>query len=299
MFNDWSWLLSVLISVSLLFQYYATFTFRGVLPQMDRRLRKKGEPDQRANQTYFMTLKRSLGDSRFVLGGFLFGSLNFLVGYCFGVRYEGLAGRVTIFSGFFVVGFIYGMGALGLYGILDTIKAFMRTENLEIDYSAPDGCGGTLFLGEALVKIGSVTLTLGVLSSIFIVYFDWLNSKEHLVKALMWFWIASPFAVSLSLMLAASAQINLMLSNYKVRQEAKLDDNLADLRARSCDQSLPTDDRENARKEYDYYNKLRAEVYKMRTWPFAVGSSLEYVGIFIGHAAAIAWSAIATMLSRS
>jgi hypothetical protein len=172
----------------------------------------------------------------------------------------------------------------------------MRTENLEIDYTAPDGCGGTLFLGEALVKFGSVTLIMGVLIALFIVNFKWVNSGHTLVRALMWFWIVFPFAASLVVMLAPSAAINQVLSEYKVEQEDRLDDDLEELRSRSRDPSLTSADREAARKDYDYYNKLRADVYKMRTWPYAVASSLEYVGMFVGNVGVIAWNAVATML---
>ena len=297
MFSDWSWLLSVLISSSLLLLYYATSTLRGILPQIDRRLQKKGEAYHRENQPYFMSIKRTLGNSKFLLAGLFFGSLNCWMGYSFGVPYGGLAGRVTIFSGFFVVGFICGMAALGIYGVLDTIKALMRTENIEIDYSAPDGSGGTLFLGEALVKFGSVTLVMGVLIAIFIVNFKWAASPDNdLIKALKWFWIAFPFALSLLVLLAPSAEINRKLSDYKVVEEDRIDDNLAELRILSVDPALTAAEREAARKDYEYYNKLRAEVYKMRTWPYNVNSSLQYAGMFIGNVAAVVWKGILKLI---
>ena len=298
MFGDWSWLLSVLITSSLLLLYYATHTLRGMLPQMDRRLNKKGEEYYRARQAYFVSLKKTLRDRNFVLAGLLFGAINCLMGYSFGVPYPEARGRATIFAGFFVVGFICGMAALGIYGVLDMIKAFMGgmgEENGGLDYSAPDGSGGTLFLGEALVKFGSVTLTMGVLIALYIVNFQWVGDG-YLIKALRWFWIAFPFAASLIVVLAPSAEINRVLSEYKVEKEELLDDKLAELRTLSDDPNLNMSEREAARKDYEYYNKLRAEVYKMRTWPYNISSSLQYVGIFIGNAAAIAWQAIEKMI---
>lgn len=295
MFGDWSWLLSVLITSSLLLLYYATHTLRALLPQMDRRLNKKGEEYYREQQFYFVTLKRTLGDGRFVVAGLLFGTLNCLLGYKFGVPYLEARGRATIFAGFFVVGFICGMAALGIYGVLDTVKAFMRAENIGLDYSAPDGSGGTLFLGEALVKFGSVTLTMGVLIALFIVNFGWIGDS-YFVKALRWFWIAFPFAASLLVVLAPSAEINRILSEYKVDKEEQLDDKLAELRTLCDDPNTAATEREAARQDYEYYNKLRAKVYKMRTWPYNVSSSLQYGGIFIGNATAIAWQAIEKMV---
>jgi hypothetical protein len=295
-FSNWAWLLSVMITLSLLFLYYATDTLRGLFPHMDSRLHKRGQPFSRAKQTYYRTVRKRLSNSNFAMAGTFFGIVNCAMGYSFGVPNYGSGGQVTIYSSFFVVGFICGMAALGIYAVLETIREFMRVPNVELDYSAPDGCGGMRFLGEALVKFGSVTLIMGVSIAIFIVHFPWNRREDFVVRGFMWFWIAFPFALSLIVMLAPSAEINRVLSDYKVQRQDELDERLAELRKSIHDSSLPAADRDAARKDYEYYSKQREEVYNMRTWPYGFSSSVQYAGMFLTNAGTMALTGVKKML---
>ena len=205
-------------------------------------------------------------------------------------------GRIALFTGFFVVGFICGMAALGIFGVLHVIKTFMRASDLEKDYSAPDRCGGMLFLGEALVKFSSVTLVMGVLIAIFIVNFPWTGRDKIIVKAVMWFWIAFPFFLSLLVLLAPATEINRVLSDYKVKEEDKMDSRLAILRIKIDDPNLPAADQEAARKDYEYYAKVRSEIYDMRTWPFGISSSVQYATLFVTNAGAMVWKGVGKLI---
>jgi hypothetical protein len=288
-------LLSLMITISLLTLYYATDTLRRLFPHMDSRLHQLGKPFSRTKQTYYRTLRKRLTDRNFLFAGIAFGILNCLMGTRFGVPYTGVA-HLVIFGAFFVVGFICGMAALGIYSILETIKDFIRSPQLELDYSAPDGCGGMRFLGEALIKFGSVTLVMGVLIAIFILEFPW-GVDSGWVIGLRFFWIAWPFALSLIVVLAPSAEISGVLTDYRVECQDELDERLIHLRARSSDPNVEACDRDIARKDYEYYSKQRELVYNMSTWPYGWGSSVKYAGIFIANAGALFMGGAQTLIT--
>ena len=154
-FHAWSWMIGVMTICCLLSLYFATHAFKGLFPQID----VWQAPDRR--RLYLDRLNRRLSDRNFVLAGTLFGALNMLMGYWFGVPYTAIAGQVSIYLGFFLVGFVCGMAAWGICGVLVTISVIVRQGLLNLDFTAPDRCGGTKFLGEAFVKFSAVTLIMG------------------------------------------------------------------------------------------------------------------------------------------
>lgn len=297
--TNWLWLVCALITASQLALYYATDTLRGLFPHMDNRLHERGKPFSRAKQPYYRKVRKRLSNRNFVAAGILFGVLNCGIGALFGVPASyGRWGQLAIFSTFFAVGFVCGMAVLGIYGVLEIVKDFVRTPHLELDYSAPDGCGGMRFLGEALVKFGSVTLVGGVLIAIFIVNFAWARQQSLVVQAFQWLWIAWPFFLSLIVVLAPSAEIGGVLTDYKCQRQEELDERLAKLRKEANDASAGSADREAARKDYDYYSKQREEVYKMSTWPYGISSSVTYISILIANGGTLFMAAAKTMIEK-
>jgi len=60
--------------------------------------------------------------------------------------------------------------------------------------------------------------------------------------------------------------------------------------------SASSRDREGARKDYEYYSKVRAEIYDMRTWPFGLSSSVQYAAMFVTNAGAMAWKGVGKLI---
>ena len=176
----------------------------------------------------------------------------------------------STYLGFLAVGFVCGMAAWGIYGVWATIRTAMR-EEFDVDYTAPDRCGGTLFLGEAFVKFAGVTLVMGVLIAVYILYSPWARADEGWVRGLMGFWIVFPFVMSLVVLLGPSAEVNRVLREHKVGEGQALQDRLVVQRARIDDTTLGAADREALRGDYQHQTKLRAELYTMRTWPYSFG----------------------------
>lgn len=274
-FKDGSWILSALISTAMLCLYYATHTLRTILPEMEMRLRPDGD------EVYMTPLKRILSNRNFVLAGVFFGFLNCGFGYCFGLPYSEGPEVVTILSGYFLAGFVCGMAVFGIYGVSVSISAFSGKAKRSLDFTSPDRCGGTLFLGEALVVFSSVTLIVGVMISIYILKAPWTGENVWWITSLKCFWIAFPYVMSLFALISPAVPINKALREYKIQQEVVLQDHLTEIRERLEDDQLAAAERKELRENYDFQQSIRKDLHRMRTWPYGLSANLKYLAVFV------------------
>ncbi len=276
-FHAWSWMIGVMTICCLLFLYYATHTFKGLFPRID----VWQTPDKK--QLYLDRLNRTLRDRNFVLAGTFFGSLNMLMGYWFGVQYTDIASQVSIYIGFFLVGFVCGMAAWGIYGVWVTVGVIVRNGLLRLDFTAPGRCGGTQFLGEALVKFSAVTLIMGVMISIYILFAGWENQDDQLVQVAIGLWIGWPYLLSAAVLAGPAGDVNQVLRDYKLEKERFLYDRLEQLRAQLDDTSIAKDKRQSVDADIDRFSKQRDLLYAMRTWPFGGIDSIKYGVVLLGN----------------
>lgn len=280
--TDWSWLLGVIISTSLICLYYATHTFRAMFRSLNFRL-PEGEATFPARLSY-------LRDRQFVLGGFSFaimgcGVVKFLY------RYDGAFWNVaTLYLGTFLASFATGMLLVGIFGVLMTLARYLDG-GPKVDYSNPDGCGGFLFLGAALVKFSGVTLVVGVLIWIFTLKFEWspqLQSPQLdrlLPLVVIWFYVPLPFVLALMILLVPASLANQLLTSHKIEQEIKLalafNKTQADLEG-----TVDGSRREALWREIEYLGKLRAQLHQMRSWPLNATTNISFGILFINNAVA-------------
>ena len=277
-FRDWSWFLAALISTAMLCLYYATHTLRTMLPEMELRLR----PERSA--VYMVPLHRILSDRHFVLAGLFFGVLNCAFGYGFGLPYSQGSAVVTILVGYLLAGFVGGMAVFGIYGVCASISAFSRRAKPSFDFTSPDRCGGTLFLGEGLVVFSSVTLIVGVMISVYILKTDWARDGLWWVMALKGFWLVFPYLMSLVVLIAPAVPLNRALREYKMEQEGVLQEHLTTLRRRLEEERLEVGARKDVREDYEFQQRVRNDLHQMRTWPYGLGANLTYLTVFVDNA---------------
>ena len=270
-FQDWSWFLAVLISAAMLCLYYATHTLRTLLPEMNLRLRPAGEG------VYMAPLTRILSDRNFVLAGLFFGLLNCAIGISFGLPYSEAPARATILIGYFLAGLVCGMGAFGIYGICVSIGAFSRNATRSFDFTAPDRCGGTQFLGDALVIFALVTLIVGVMISVYIVETKWTGGNAWWIVALEFFWIGFPYVMSLIALVAPAVPINQALRAYKIEQEVLLQDSLSEIRRKLEENHSNPAKLKDLREDYKFEQGVREDLHRMRTWPYGTSAKLNYL----------------------
>jgi hypothetical protein len=280
-FADWSWLLALLIAAAMLCLSYATHTLHGLLPEMSLVLRKGGGEANR-DAVFMAPIERLLSDRRFIVTGVGFGVFNCAVGAALGAPCERPFDCATLFFGFFLAGFVCGMAVQGICGVTVALTEFGRHAKAGLDYSAPDRCGGVQFVGEGLVVFSSVGLIGGVLISLYILNVPWTHDRFWLVNMLEWFWIAFPFLLSLVILMAPAVPLNEALRQYKVEQEARLQEELARISASLKSEAEPLR-RKELRDQAAEYQAVRKDLHTMGTWPHGISANLKYLGIFLAN----------------
>ena len=266
---------AALIATAMLCLYYASHTLHALLAEMGMRLRADGPA------LYRDTVKRTLSDRNFLLAGLFFGLLNCAFGLFFGIPYSETLASATILAGYFLAGFVCGMAVLGIYGVSVSIAAFAPKLKHSFDFTSPDGCGGTQFLGETLVIFSSVTLIVGVMISVYLLKADWTRNDAGWIGALKYFWIVFPYLMSLTVLIAPAVAINTELREYKLRQEGIIQDKLNRIRERLEKKQLDPTERKELREDYEFQQGVRKDLHGMRTWPYGFGANLTYLGVFV------------------
>ncbi len=274
-YKDWSWFLAVLITVTMLCLYFATATLHTLVSAMAR---QRPPLDKQAS---LPDLTRILSDRNFILAGSFFGILNCIVGWSFGLPYSNHSEMASILIGFFLAGFISGMAVLGIYGVCVTIGGFSKVAALSFDFTEPDNCGGTLFIGDRLVAFSSVTLIVGVMISFYITKTPWMGFETWWVITLKCFWIVFPYIMSLVVLIVPAVPLHNELMSYKVEQEALHKRRLTEIRRSLTDHEPNAAQRKELRDDYEFARNVRSNLHKMQTWPFGIGARLSYLVIFI------------------
>jgi len=277
-FHAWSWMIGVMIFCASLFLYYATDTLKGLFLHIDI----WQEPGR--NSVYLQPLNKTLSDRNFIIAGAVFGCLNMLMGLWFGVPYAGLSSQISMFTGFFLVGFVCGVPAWGIYGVMVAINAITNEKQmLKPDFTAPDGCAGMRFLGTAFAKFSAVTLLMAVMISVYILWAGWANKGQTLVKVAIGTWVIWPYLLSTMVLAATSLQVKRLLEAYKLHKEKEFSDKLSEHRARLEQKDLGVEERSFIESAIEQLSKDRTLLHDVRIWPFGKADSINYGLVFIGN----------------
>ena len=268
--SDWSWFLALLISVAMVCLYYATHTLGALSAEFNSRASSEEV------KAYKYALGDVLSDWKFIQGGIFFGGLNCAVGLYLGLPSN--TPRVTILFGYFLAGFVGGMAVRGIYGVTKLLNAFSSKAKSSFDFTSPDGCGGTGFVGEALIVFSSVFLIVGVMVSIYMLRTTWTSPGRPGVNLLRIFWIFFPYLCSLVALTGPAIPIARELKRYKIEEELNLQHRLKETRG-GLDDPKRAADRKDLREQNDDLQNQRKVLYAMRTWPFGLGANLKYFGI--------------------
>lgn len=271
-FANYGWILSIIVVVAGLSLFYATHTFRMLLPKLAGRL-------SREQQAGFLSLvKVHLSDKKFFISGLVFGALNILMGVAFGLPavYHALTAKVSVLTGYFVAGFVCGLAVWGIIGVTRCISAIAEDNESFFDYTSHDKCGGTQFIGWALLVFSTVTLVVGVLISVYISFTDWRHKGSIIVEVLYAGWIMLPYIASVFVLVVPAISINRSLSRYKIEKDRKFTESIRSIFGELERKDISLERKSELYADYEFQTNMRKELHEMRTWPFSVGTNSTY-----------------------
>jgi len=286
LFGDWSWFLALLITTVMLSLYYATHVFRNMISEVLRRI-----PEDVAEEDIVAPILNVMTNRGFIIWGVIFGIVNCCLGLAFGLPgYKGVAcgcglpdniwfADSALLFGFFLAGFVNGLAVFGILIVLKSMKNFSNKIESSIDFTFPDQCGGTAFLGTALTVFSSVTLIAGVMISVYILNIPWKNQDKDWVIVMESLWIALPYVMALVVLMIPALGINKILRSYKIRSEGELQKKLVILQNEIENPEIDSTTRKEKQDIYNYYSERRKKLFNMRTWPFSASANAKFLSV--------------------
>lgn len=271
-FKNYGWVLSIIVMVAGLSLFYATHTFRMLLPKLAGRLRRE-------RQAGFLALiELHLSDRKFFIAGLVFGSLNSLMGVVFGLPgvYDTLPAKAFILTGYFVAGFVCGLALWGIIGVIRCISAMADDNDSFFDYTSHDKCGGTQFIGWALLVFSAVTLIVGVLITVYISLTDWQRKGSMIVEVLYAGWIVLPYIASVFVLIVPAISINRSLVRYQIEKDRRFIESIKSIFDELESKGITSERKSELYADYEFQTNMRKELHEMRTWPFSVGANSTY-----------------------
>ena len=150
------------------------------------------------------------------------------------------------------------------------------------DVTAPDGCGGILFLGRAITAFGILTLIGGVLISSYLLLAE---GQAHGGQGhdaadweiiLLWIWVALPYALSALVLLAPTFEIHAGLHAHKVDVDRSLEEILKGLEADIVKAGADVQQLKALHFRRDDARERRKMLHAMSSWPFDFKTNLIY-----------------------
>lgn len=256
-----SWFLALTVGLITWLVYYASEEVEVMIRNMRLRL----QPDQRLNPAYLPHFQRRFSDRFFVSSFIAMGGLNVAMGHLFGVpETSGTPDYWTLHVGYFLVGGLCGIAVWGILTCLSTLQIFFTEDRPIIDVHSPDSTGGFRFLGESFAKYSWVTALAAACIGEYIVDATWQHDDT---KVWRYVWIGVPPFLALVLLLAPAMQVHKVIRGYKARKDAKLGDEMREIRKQLESSKLDDPTREKLQARLDGLAKLRAELDAVAEWP--------------------------------
>jgi len=271
-FVNFGWTLSIIIMVASLSLFYATHIFRMLL------LKLEGFLCQEKKDKLILLISIHLSDKRFIFSGLVFGILNSLMGEWFGLPkiYDSILDESILLAGYFVTGFVCGMALNGIVGVTKCITNIADVKSTIFDYTSHDKCGGTQFIGWALLVFSSVTLVVGVLITVYISFTEWQHKDYIVVNMLYVCWVTLPYVASVFVLIVPAISINRSLTNYKMEKDREFTESIKLIFDELESNNVTPERKSELYADYEFQTNMRKELYQMRTWPFSVGINTTY-----------------------
>ncbi len=223
-FEQSYWVLGAIMSTCIMALYAATMAFRKTLATID-----KFEGKSRLGQDI---VENWMSDSRFIMAGCGFATLNTVVGHLLGlpaVVHESVAALTMMYVGFFLSGFLAGIGLLSIAAVITLVLRFAPSLQHTLNPDDPDGSGGIGTLGDSLWFFALLIGAVGVLVSIFLVNVRWSFMYKEYVQTIYLLWLALPYVLAVSIVLVPGLAVRRQVNEYKEYRAKQLKKEQSDL----------------------------------------------------------------------
>lgn len=209
-FEQYCWILGVIISTCLMSLYVATDIFRSNLHTIDSM--------QGNDRLTRRVIGDWLTDSRFIIAGLFFGMCNTVVAHALGIPGDLHAYPLSLsvmYIGYFFAGFTAGMGMLAIFAVIALYLNLAPELDHSLDSDRVDATTALKQLNNSLLFFATLISLVGVLVSMYMFAVDW--QLMHLASARMvfLFWISLPYVVAISVVLLPNLAVSRQVSYYK------------------------------------------------------------------------------------
>lgn len=216
-FQQYCWILSIIISASMLALYVATSIFRESLDVL-------GQTEQ-GSRTIQSVLRHLTTNRAYLLSGFVFAGMTTVVSSILGIPTDFNGAAIPLFAiylGCFVTGFTSGMGLWGIYSVIALYVRFAANLQHTLHPENPDGNGGIKKLGDSLWYFATLLAAVGVLVASYMFSAEWTNLNSQFARGLFLTWLAMPFVLAVSVVLIPGLAVRRQVDRFKEHRREQL-----------------------------------------------------------------------------
>ncbi len=209
-FEQYCWVLSLVISGSLLALYIATEAFRRSLAVL-----REFDDEERISRR---VLDGFLSNRRLLGAGLIWAAATMTVALLLGIPTafpSGSAARLTLLSGYGGAGFISGMGLLAVIAVIVLHLRIAPHLPQTLDPDNPDGSGGFRAVGNSLWYFAFLVALVALLVSFYMLRIEWTNLTNDSLRTLFVFWMALPYLFAISVVLIPGLVVRRQVQYFK------------------------------------------------------------------------------------
>lgn len=216
-FEQYGWLLALLISVSACALYAAVAILRQSLLTI-RRLSDGESMTERLRSEW-------LGDGYLLLSGILIAIANVALVNLFGAPPALLAGPLAaavLYAGYALVGFVAGVALWVTLAIIVLYLRFAVSLRHTLNPEDETELGDFARLAEGLWRFALLVASVGVLISIYLLNVDWTSLHRELSQTLFLIWLALPYLLAITVVMVPGMALRRQLGEIKAFRAEQL-----------------------------------------------------------------------------
>jgi len=284
-FTDFSFMVSFMIGLNLYLILIATRRLREYVVNLVS-LTKLSVSEFK--ETFLPILNKTTKNFNLLPYGISLGIINCMFGFSFGYWYTELVLTMSIVFQHFFVGFLAGMAAGGIIGVIRLVNHLDQCGELNLNYFHPDKCAGTLLVGKLVFAFATMTLLMGFFIANYVFLTPWSNLELYPnLNYLIYFWMIFPFLVSLAVFSFPIFELHKILANYKNIRLLENSNKMINLVNKFEASTLSTQEIQNLGVLQEHVKLADNYLNGMNTWPYDLKYKATYLSVFLSLSLAL------------